>query len=220
MGTEELPIFPLANVVVFPGVQTPLHLFEPRYRQLGQTVVSGNRRMGMVVVPPAHTSEMEGNPPVYPIGCGGDIVQAQQLPDGRLNIVIAGTGRFRIVSEDPPQPPRLYRTAEVEWLEDPYPEESRRRVSELRIAIGAQLRDLVKRSGKSEENPGAEEWFSGVDDASFVNSLCNALSFAPAEKQGLLEASSVPERFERLEGLLAFRLADPGGASSGSRSVH
>ena len=106
--------------------------------------------MGMVVVPPAHTSEMEGNPPVYPIGCGGDIVQAQQLPDGRLNIVIAGTGRFRIVSEDPPQPPRLYRTAEVEWLEDPYPEESRRRVSELRIAIGAQLRDLVKRSGKSE----------------------------------------------------------------------
>ncbi|MEE2678622.1 MAG: LON peptidase substrate-binding domain-containing protein [Myxococcota bacterium] len=220
MGAAELPIFPLANVVVFPGVQTPLHLFEPRYRQLGQEVVAGRRRLGMVVVPPEHTPEMEGNPPVYPIGCGGDVVQAQQLPNGRWNIVLAGTERFRIVSEEPPQPPRLYRTAAVEWLEDAYPEEARQRVAALRAAIVVQLRELVTRSGQGEEDRVPEEWLSGVDDAGFVNSLCNALSFAPAEKQGLLEAENIPERFERLEGLLAFRLADPGGGKPGSRSVH
>jgi len=220
MGTEELPIFPLATVVLFPGVQAPLHLFEPRYRQMGQDVVSGSRRMGMVVVPPAHVADLQGNPPVYPIGCGANIVQAQQLPDGRFNIVISGSGRFRIVSEAPPLPPRLYRTAEVEWLGDPYPEEARERVFELRVQIIAQLQELVERADRKPESRVAEDLFGGVDDANFVNSLCSALSFAPPEKQGLLEAPSVPERFERLEGLLAFRLADSGGGTAGSRSLH
>ncbi len=220
MSTEELPIFPLSNVVLFPGVQTPLHLFEPRYRQMGQAVVSGNRRLGMVVVPTVHVADLEGNPPVYPIGCGGNVVQAQRLPDGRFNLVLAGSGRFRIVSETPPPPPRLYRIAAVEWLEDAYPEEARQRVSTLRLRIIAQLRELVERADTKPQGRVAEDLFSGVDDANFVNSLCSALTFAPPEKQGLLEAGSVPERFERLEGLLAFRLADSGRGTAGSGSLH
>jgi len=220
VSTEELPIFPLSNVVLFPGVQTPLHLFEPRYRQLGAAVASGDRRMGMVVVPPDHADEMQGNPPVYPIGCGGNVVQAQRLPDGRFNIVIAGTGRFRIVSEAPPPAQRLYRIAEIQWLEDPYPEQARQHVSELRDHIVARVRELVERADPERGSRVAADLFAGVDDASFVNSLCNALSFSPTEKQGLLEAASVPERFERLDGLLAFHLADLGRGTAGSRTLH
>lgn len=220
MSTEELPIFPLSSVVLFPGVQTPLHLFEPRYRQLGEAVVSGDRRLGMVVVPPDHADEMLGYPPVYPIGCGGDVVRAQRLPDGRFNIVIAGTGRFRIVSEAPPPTQRLYRIAEIEWLEDPFPEQARQRVSKLRERIVARVRELVERADPKHERRVAADLFAGLDDAGFVNSLCNALSFAPTEKQGLLEAKSVPERFERLDGLLAFRLADLGGSAAGSQTLH
>jgi len=147
-------------------------------------------------------------------------VQAQRLPDGRFNIVIAGTARFRIVSEAPPLGERLYRTAEVEWLDDPYPEDARPRVSELRERIIAQLQELVDRAAPRREGRVTENPVTGAGDANFVNSLCNALSFAPSEKQGLLEAPSVPERFERLEGLLAFRLADSGLGAEGSRSLH
>lgn len=220
MSTDELPIFPLSSVVLFPGVQTPLHLFEPRYRQLGEAVVAGSRRLGMVVVAPEHADQMQGNPPVYPIGCGGDVVQAQRLPDGRFNIAIAGTGRFRIVSEAPLSAPRLYRIAEIEWLEDLYPENARQRVSELREHIVAQVRELAGRADPERGSRVATDLFREADDASFVNSLCNALSFAPSEKQGLLEATSIPERFERLDGLLEFYRADLGRGAAGSPTLH
>ena len=87
MSTDEIAIFPLSNVVLFPRMQCPLHLFEPRYRQLAEHVLADDRRIGMVVVPPEHADEMHGDPPVYPIGCAGTIGQSQKLRDGRFNIV-------------------------------------------------------------------------------------------------------------------------------------
>ena len=63
--SELLPIFPLSNVVLFPRVKTPLHLFEPRYRQLARDVLQGDRRVGMVVVRPEHIDEMPGDPPIF-----------------------------------------------------------------------------------------------------------------------------------------------------------
>ncbi len=114
MSTDELAIFPLSNVVLFPGVQAPLHLFEPRYRQMAEHVLDGDRRIGMVVVPPEHAAEMRGDPPVYPIGCTGTVGQSQRLRDGRFNVVLIGTHRFRITSEAPQPADRLYRVAEVE----------------------------------------------------------------------------------------------------------
>ncbi len=84
MSTDEIAIFPLSNVVLFPGVQAPLHLFEPRYRQMAEHVLDGDRRIGMVVVPPEHAAEMHGDPAVYPIGCAGTIGHSQRLRDDRL----------------------------------------------------------------------------------------------------------------------------------------
>ncbi len=207
MSIDELAIFPLSNVVLFPGVQTPLHLFEPRYCQMAEHVLGGDRHIGMVVVPPEHAAEMHGDPPVYPVGCAGTIGQSQRLRDGRFNVVLIGTHRFRITSEPPRPADRLYRVAQVETLEDPFEPAEQGRVAELRQRIIELVAELLPRAEPGREERIAPQLFHGVDDVGFVNSLSNAFSFEPTEKQGLLEASSIPERFERLEGLLSFRLA-------------
>lgn len=217
----ELAIFPLSNVVLFPGVVTPLHLFEPRYRQLARDVLAGQRLLGMVTVPPQHAHEMAGDPPLYPVGCEGRIAQSERLPDGRYNIVVAGTRRFRILEEPPRPSDRLYRVALVEALDDPLPEKARARVAELRGRVVEKLRRLVQRNDAERAQQIRDDLFGDVDAATFVNALCNALSFQPSEKQGLLEAEDVPTRFERLDGLLSFRLAESAGPGRpGSPTLH
>jgi len=220
VSTQQLAIFPLSNVVLFPGVQTPLLLFEPRYRQMAADVLAGDRRIGMVTVPPEHSGAMPGNPPVYPIGCAGTISQDQLLPDGRYNIVLTGESRFRIVSELEASPARLYRVAEVAWLADPLPAEAAQQVAELRRRIEAQVRSLVRRRDPKRATGLVDGILTGADAATFVNTLANALAFSPPEKQGLLEAENIPQRFERLEGLLAFRLAEAWQPTKGSRQPH
>src|SRR5262252_10843931 len=76
---EEIALFPLSSVVLFPRVRTPLHIFEPRYRQMAEHALAGDRSIGMVAVPPEHVGAMAGDPPVYPVGCAGVISQAQRL---------------------------------------------------------------------------------------------------------------------------------------------
>jgi len=215
----EMPLFPLSSVVLFPRVQAPLHLFEPRYRQLAQRVLDGGKQIGMVTVPPQHTDEMLGDPPVYPIGCTGLVAHSRRLPDGRFDLILSGMQRLRIVDETPRPQDRLFRVAEVELLDDPFPPEEHERVAGLRERIIELVRQLVARSDSERSVEITPELFREVDDTSFVNSLCHSLAFSAPEKQGLLEAETIPTRFDRLEGLLSFRLAElarPGETGSGS----
>jgi len=217
--TLELPIFPLSNVVLFPHVQCPLHLFEPRYRQMAEHAIASGGQIGMVVVPPEHTPEMAGDPPLYPTGCAGQIAQSRRTEDGRYHLVLVGTQRFRVLDERPRPAEQLFRVAEVELLDDPFAASEQDRVTKLRERIIRLVRGLVSQS-EAERGPEiTPELFRGVDDVTFVNSLCNALAFPPSEKQGLLEADSIPARFDRLEGLLSFRFAEqavPGPPHSGT----
>ena len=206
--SEELALFPLSNVVLFPRVRTPLHVFEPRYRQMTEHALVGDRRIGMVVVHVDHVAEMAGDPPVYPIGCAGVISQVQRLPDGRFHMVLDGSWRFRVVEELPRLSERLYRIARVERLAEPYPASERERVAGLREKVFELVRRLLALADREREQELSADFFLGMDDEAFVNALSNALALAPPEKQGLLEAASIPARFERLEGLLAFRVAE------------
>src|SRR5262245_57325268 len=112
--SEEIALFPLSSVVLFPRVRTPLHIFEPRYRQMTEHALAGDRHIGMVAVLPEHEAGMAGDPPVYPVGCAGVISDARRLPDGRFHIVLDGVWRFRICDELARPSERLYRTARVE----------------------------------------------------------------------------------------------------------
>ena len=106
-----LPLFPLPNVVLFPNVFLPLHIFEPRYREMVADAVASDRMIGMVLLGSGWDRDYEGTPPVYPVGCSGVITHVEALADGRFNIVLRGLERFRIVQEDRS---RSYRRAIVE----------------------------------------------------------------------------------------------------------
>src|SRR5205807_2733032 len=111
--SDLLPLFPLPNVVLFPGVFLPLHIFEPRYREMVRDTLDGDRLIGMVLLRPGWERDYEGRPPVFPVGCTGVVTHVERLPEGRYNIVLRGIERFRIVREDQT---RSYRQAVVESL--------------------------------------------------------------------------------------------------------
>src|SRR3954470_16208806 len=105
--SDLLPLFPLPNVVLFPNVFLPLHVFEPRYRQMTADALAGDRLIGMVLLRPGWEPQYEGNPPVHPVACLGRIVADQRLDDGRYNLLLKGVSRARIVEEIPTS--KIYR---------------------------------------------------------------------------------------------------------------
>ena len=125
---ELIPVFPLSNVVLFPKIQTPLYIFEPRYRQMTRRALDGDKRIGMVVVLPAHVAEMGGDPPIFPIGCEGVITRCQERQDGSFQIALLGTRRFEVREEPERSDNTLFRIARVRRLEDPLPESDRDRI--------------------------------------------------------------------------------------------
>ena len=110
-----IPIFPLQDVaaMLFPDASRPLHIFEPRYREMVADAIAGDRVIGMVMLRPGYEPDYEGNPPIYDIGCAGVISNVERLPDGRYNIVLSGLVKFRVTSEDQSRP---YRLAEVDAI--------------------------------------------------------------------------------------------------------
>jgi len=111
-----LPIFPLPNVVLFPGTVMPLHVFEPRYRALTRDVLAGRKLMGIARLRPGFEADYEGRPPLFDV-CGvGIVTESSQHPDGRFELTLRGLARVRIVEELSSE--QLYREVRAEELED------------------------------------------------------------------------------------------------------
>ena len=211
MASELLPIFPLPNVVLFPNVFLPLHIFEPRYREMVADAIDSDRMIGMVLLKPGWEHDYEGRPRVYPIGCSGVITHVDRQADGRYNIVLRGVERFRIVEEDHT---RSYRRALIE------PVAERALVPEDRAALRRQrskLEALVAPAIERQLEPagvGAGEGTSTVDamippgmaDEDLVNSLAQYLDLEPVEKQALLERHCLRSRAESLVELLEMKV--------------
>ena len=203
----QLPLFPLSQVVLFPRVRAPLHIFEPRYRQLMQAALAGARTIGMATVLPEQREQMAGDPPLYEVGCAGFIEAWERLADGRYNLVLHGTQRFRILRERPPEGGRLYRVAEVELLADAAPRaEDEAALRALRERALAALEELLARAG-SEPAELAAERLESLDHETFTGTLCQILGLPVEEKQGLLEAEGALRRLETLGAVLQFHLA-------------
>jgi len=205
--------------VLFPRSRVPLHIFEPRYRDMTAAALNGDRCIGTVSVPPDQAHAMAGEPPVFPIGCSGVIERVEERPDGRYDLVLLGTHRFRIL-EEPPRGKRLYRVAAVERLEDQFdPAHDAAALQALRFEVVEVLKLLARDRASGAAVRLDPRRFSGIDDATFVNVLCQLIDVPPTEKQGLLEADQLLERCRRLLAVLRFRVAER-GISSSTRSLH
>jgi len=212
---DTIPLFPLPNVVLFPTASVPLYVFEPRYRQMTEDALAGLRRIGTIAVPPEHTDALSGEPPLFEIGCEGRIAYANRNPDGTFHLLLQATRRFRIREEIPKPAGVLYRSARVEELPEPLPE--RDRVRTARGSLFRRLTLFMRRIAPAEADRFTEQSFQNVEDARLVNSLAQAIGFDVIEKQRLLEAPSVLERYELMDDLIRFRLAELNGGPGTGR---
>ncbi len=204
-----IPIFPLPNVVLFPGVFLPLHVFEPRYRDMTKDALAGDRLIGISLLQPGYEADYEGRPPVYPIGCAGVISHSERLADGRYNIVLHGLSKFRIAEE---LPDGAYRRAHIEPLTEVLTPTAR---SDLRVRRG-RIEGLLLKALKAAE----VQIPDSLSDEDLVHALCQYLEFTPAERQALLECDGPLARSDALAELLEMQALLSGHPGAGSQGVH
>ncbi len=135
ISVRELPLFPLPELVLFPGRHLPLHIFEFRYRIMINTILQGDRRFGVLMLDPA-----TGEP--AQVGCCAEILHYQRLPDDRMKVLTMGQQRFRVLRYIREKP---YRIGLVEWLED---QPTDRDLAPLAADVDKLLRDVVRLSAK------------------------------------------------------------------------
>lgn len=192
--SELLPLFPLPTVVLFPNVFLPLHVFEPRYRDMVGDALASDRLIGVVLLKPGWEDDYEGRPAVYPVACSGVITHAERLPDGRYNIVLRGVERVRILEEDAR---RSYRQAVVTPLPEPPPsDDDRVTLQRLRTRLEA----LVVPAGND------VRLATDMADEDVVNGLAQYLDLDAIEKQALLEHDTVRQRAEAFVELLEMKI--------------
>ena len=196
-----LPLFPLPNVVLFPNVFLPLHIFEPRYRTMVTDALAGDRIIGMALLRGGWEGDYEGRPAVYPIGCAGLITFSERHADGRYNIVLRGLEKFRILDEDQT---RSYRVAHVE----PIPEDL---TADDRVVVAGERRRLEALLVPQPQGRGSDRTVPpSMSDEDLVNALAQYMDLEPLEKQALLECNSLLERCEALVELLEMRMMPQG----------
>ena len=200
-----IPIFPLPNVVLFPNVFLPLHVFEPRYRAMLADALAGDRIIGMTLLQPGFEADYQGRPAVYPIGCAGVITHSERLPDGRSNLVLRGIEKFRIVTEDTS---REYRLAHIQPLPEIASDADKQRLKQKRQRLEALLVVAIERGGADPRFPAA------IPDEDLVNALSQYLGLDPVERQALLERDGILARCDGLIELLEMKTYSAGGPTS------
>ena len=201
-----IPLLPLPNVVLFPNVFLPLHIFEPRYRTMVRDALDGDRIIGMVLLRPGYEASYEGRPPAYEVGCAGVITHSQLLADGRYEIVLRGIQKFRILSEDAARP---YRVGYVDALSETIPAADVQPLRHQRQRLEAVLAAAVERVRAEPRFP------PSVPDEDLVNALAQYLDLDAVEHQALLECTSVLARCRALIDLLEMKIHAPRGGWPG-----
>ena len=194
MGQDSRPvrlsIFPLTGVLLFPGLQLPLHIFEPRYRAMISDSLARDRRIAMIQPQGQHDGA-----PLFSVGCVGKIGEVEAMEDGRYNVILEGISRFRLLRELDVTTP--FRQVEGELIEDD---------------AGASLSAVERASFERESRRFADaqgysvDWDSvgRLDDVSLINGVSQIAPFDAAAKQALLEADSLTARCELLVQLMQF----------------
>ena len=195
-GLRELPLFPLP-VVLFPGVPLPLHIFEPRYRQMLLDIKMAQNLFGLAYFDP--TSGETDIPPVGHIGCVAEVTEVQTFPDGRSNILTLGVIRYRIDAYVERGDP--YLLAQVSYFEDDEEDEQilaapSKEVAEMFTRIAQAVRTINDERATLPDISDTEP-----QRLSFL--VAAAMEIDAEVKQELLELRSTSERLERLRAMLS-----------------
>ena len=190
MSIERLSIFPLAGALLFPGLQLPLHIFEPRYRAMVSDALARDQRIAMIQPQGTHDGA-----PLYRIGCVGKIGEFETNDEGRYNLVLQGISRFRVLRELTVTTP--FRQVEAELISD---DDDTALSAIERAGFEREARSFATSQGY------AVDWESvgRLDDAALINGVAQIAPFDLAAKQALLEAHTLAARCELLIQLMQF----------------
>jgi uncharacterized protein len=194
---ERLPIFPLPDVVLFPGMVLPLIVFEPRYLEMVEASLASHRFLGVPLLKPGYEPEYEGSPAIHSVMGLGRIIGDQKLPDGRISIIVQGVDRVRVQRELAAD--EAYRLVDVSVLN--IAAEDRSWDDEC-----AMLRQLVHQLAERLPAVGAviDQVLALSPTPHQMADLLAAYLIGDAEmRQSLLEESSEANRFVRLTQLVA-----------------
>ncbi len=197
-----IPVFPLDGALLLPGGELPLQIFEPRYLNMVDDVMAGDRVIGMIQT----RGGSRERPRLAVVGCLGRITSYAETSDGRYLITLTGVCRFEAGEElDLRLPYRQLRARYDRFEGDLADDQEVEADDEERARFGAALKRYLNRRELD------IDWETAQDAPleSLVNSLCMGLAFAPAEKQAFLEAPDLAARFEVLTTLLEIDVADP-----------
>jgi Lon protease-like protein len=195
-------IFPLPGALLLPGMDLPLHIFEPRYQAMIHDAMARDRRIGMI-----QPREEGVKPALFDVGCLGHITHIEALEGGRYNILLKGIARFRVVREL--AVPTAFRQIEADV--EPVPQEDEILSAVERAALEQESRRFAETLGY------VVDWtaVSRLDDMALVNGIAQIVPFDPAAKQTLLEADTLGERADRIIQLMQIvgRIERDGGAT-------
>ena len=206
MGSKpaRVPLFPLAGAILFPRAQLPLHVFEDRYRAMVEDALAGPGRIAMI----QPVEDDQERPSLYRVGCVGELVGVEELEDGRYNIMLMGSQRFRLIAEA--DVGTLYRQADVDLAafddEEPPPLSSIQRADVEREA---------RRFGDALGLAVDWEAVGRLDDEMLVNAIAQVAPFDTGAKQALLEEVTLAGRADLVVQLMQFQRLAPGGADIG-----
>lgn len=201
--TLRVPVFPLPGAILFPRSQLPLHIFEPRYREMVRDAIEGVGRIAMIQ---PHRLDDDNKAPLYAVGCVGELVGVEELEDGRFNIVLLGSNRFRLVRESPVDTPYRCVEADIEAFNDDEP-------PPLSLIQRAEVEREARRLGDAMGL--SVDWAAvgRLDDEMLVNAIAQVAPFDVGAKQALLEQPTLDGRADLLVQLMQFhRMAVTGGA--------
>jgi len=195
---DAIPIFPLEDVMLFPDMSVPLHIYEPRYKAMVADALKGNRIIGMVQLRPGYEKDYERSPSVFAVGCAGVISEVQELADGEYNIVLGALTKYRITREEASRP---YRVAHVTAIADSLSDADRPALHARRL----RLEQLIKESGGRTGLVGIP---ANISDERLVNGMSQLAHIDELEREQLLEAPNPLVRAELLIEILEKSIAD------------
>ncbi len=195
---QMIPVFPLDGALLLPRGQLPLNIFEPRYLNMIDDVMAGDRIIGMIQT----AGGSRARPLLAPVGCAGRVTSYAETSDGRYLITLTGVARFRTGDELPSSGP--YRQVRADYA--PFEADLKPVEGDLlfdREPLLAALRAYLHRRSLDVDWDTAQE----APQEALINSLAMALPFEPAAKQALLEADDLAARSDVLTALLTIEAA-------------